>query len=140
MEFASLTEQLPVNGPYVYGYLRHTTGGLVRHTALVGSLTEYCRQHELTLCGVFTERAPATVIVRSPSFVGLLDTLELPHTYGVVIPARSHLGPKQVADERERQIAATNARLITVRPSQAQRRRTGATSVGPLVRQRGGAG
>ncbi|MDT0613510.1 hypothetical protein [Streptomyces lancefieldiae] len=110
-----ITELRSVACPQVFGYLRHVTGGPARHSALVGCLTEYCRQHELTLCGVFTDRE-ATVAVRSPAFVGLLDALELPDTYGAVVPALSHLGPKLVVSERQRQIAATGTRLIVVRP------------------------
>jgi hypothetical protein len=66
------------------------------------------------LCGVFTDR-DATVIVRSPAFVGLLDALELPDAYGAVVPALSHLGPKGLGTERKRQITAAGARLIVVR-------------------------
>ena len=53
--------------------------------------------------------------VRSPAFVGLVDALELPDTYGVVIPVLSHLGPKSLGTERKRQITAAGARLIVVR-------------------------
>ncbi|MGP4012049.1 hypothetical protein [Streptomyces sp. 4N124] len=109
-----ITERRSVAFPQVFGYLRHVTGGPARHAALVGCLTEYCRQHELTLCGVFTDR-DAAVPVRSPAFVGLLDALELPETYGAVVPALGHLGPKRVAGERKRQIAASSTRLIVVR-------------------------
>ncbi|WP_406414695.1 hypothetical protein [Streptomyces sp. NBC_01614] len=114
MDDELITERRSVAFPQVFGYLRHVTGGLTRHAALVGCLTEYCRQHELTLCGVFTDR-DAAVAVRSPAFVGLLDALELPETYGAVVPALSHLGPKRVAGERKRQITVSSARLIVVR-------------------------
>ncbi|MEV0318865.1 hypothetical protein ACIBKX_20555 [Streptomyces sp. NPDC050658] len=133
-----ITEQLQVNGPYVYGYLRHTGSGTARHTALAESLVEYCRQHELTLCGLFTERE-ATADVSSPAFVGLLDVLALPDSYGVVLPARSHLGPKRLAAERERQIAVLSTRLIVVRSAKPRRSRKLPVEVGPIVRQRGGA-
>ncbi|MEU1708398.1 hypothetical protein ABZ478_24000 [Streptomyces sp. NPDC005706] len=109
-----ITERRPVAFPQVFGYLRHVTGGLPRHAALVDCLTEYCERHELALCGVFIER-DSTVIIRSPAFVGLLDTLELPDAYGAVVPALSHLGPKGLGTERERQIAAAGARLIVIR-------------------------
>ncbi|WP_241740904.1 hypothetical protein [Streptomyces sp. L2] len=110
-----ITERRPVAFPQVFGYLRHVTGGLPRHAALVDCLTEYCDRHELALCGVFTERDSA-VIIRSPAFVGLLDVLELPDAYGAVVPALSHLGPKDLGSERKRQITAIGARLIVVRP------------------------
>ncbi|MGW0284245.1 hypothetical protein ACWDXT_14165 [Streptomyces sp. NPDC003236] len=110
-----ITERRPVAFPQVFGYLRHVTGGLPRHAALVDCLTEYCDRHELALCGVYTER-DSTVINRSPAFVGLLDVLELPDAYGAVVPALSHLGPKDLGTERKRQIAAIGARLLVVRP------------------------
>ena len=81
---------------------------------MTACLTEYSRRHELTLCGVFTDREPA-VSIRAPAFVGLLDALELPDTYGALVPALSHLGPRPVAAERKRQITATGVRLIMVR-------------------------
>jgi hypothetical protein len=114
MDDELITERRPVAFPQVFGYLRHVTGGLSRHAALVSCLTEYCRQHELRLCAVFTDRE-ATTTVRSPAFVGLLDALELPETYGAVVPALSHLGPRRVATDRQRQITAPGTRLIVVR-------------------------
>ncbi|MBW8702025.1 hypothetical protein MBT84_20665 [Streptomyces sp. MBT84] len=71
----------------VFGYLRHITGGLARHAALVDCLTEYCRRHELTLGGVFTDR-DATVAIRSAAFGGLVDALQLPDTYGALVGLR----------------------------------------------------
>ncbi|MFW6692962.1 hypothetical protein [Streptomyces sp. MAR4 CNX-425] len=106
--------------------------------ALAASLAEYCRQHELTLCGLFTERGAVTE-VRSPAFVGLLDVLELPDTYGVVMPARTHLGPKRCAAERERQLAQTSARLIVVRSAKPSRGDLRLVDTGPVARQKGGA-
>ncbi|QTD99120.1 hypothetical protein [Streptomyces cyanogenus] len=116
MDDELITERRPVAFPRVFGYLRRLTGGPARHSALVYSLTEFCRQHELMLCGVFTDRE-TTVAVRSPAFVGLLDALQLPGTYGAVVPALSHLGPKRLADERMRQMEATGTRLMTIRPT-----------------------
>ncbi|NUK35063.1 hypothetical protein HRW16_09715 [Streptomyces lunaelactis] len=133
-----ITERRRVNGPYVYGYLRHTMGSSARHTALTESLAEYCQQHELTLCGLFTERE-ATADVHSPAFVGLLDALALPDVYGVVLPARSHFGPKNLAAERERQLAGVSARLIVVRCATPRRSRERPIETGSIVRQRGGA-
>ncbi|XUL88810.1 hypothetical protein ACQ86D_20930 [Streptomyces galilaeus] len=114
MDDELITERRRVAFPQVFGYLRHVTGGLVRHAALVDCLTDYCRRHELALCGVFTDR-DATVAIRSPAFIGLVDTLELPDTYGAVVPALSHLGPRSIGNERKRQITATGTRLIVVR-------------------------
>jgi hypothetical protein len=57
---------------------------------------------------VFTDR-DATVGIRSPASIGLVDALELPDTYGAVVPVLSHLGPKSLGTERKRQITATGA-------------------------------
>ncbi|MDN3023494.1 recombinase family protein [Streptomyces sp. S.PB5] len=119
MDDEPITELRSVTGPRVFGYLRHITGSAARHTALTGCLTEYCRSHELTLCGVFTDREP-TVTTRAPAFIGLLDALELPDAYGVLVPALGHLGPRPVAAERKRQITATGVRLIVVRSARPQ--------------------
>ncbi|MFH9860716.1 hypothetical protein [Streptomyces sp. NPDC017202] len=131
-----ITERRSVACPQVFGYLRHVTGGPARHAALVGCLTEYCRQHELALSGVFTDRE-ATVGVRSPAFVGLLDALELPDTYGAVVPVLSHLGPKRVVSERQRQITATDTRLIVVRPIRPTTERAPLIGVSPDVQHQG---
>ncbi|WP_316762542.1 hypothetical protein [Streptomyces herbicida] len=114
MDDELITERRPVAFPQVFGYLRHVTSGPARHAALIGCLAEYCGRHELSLRGVFTDREVA-VAVRSPAFIGLLDALGLPDTYGVVVPALSHMGPKHIAGPRRRQIAATGIRLIVVR-------------------------
>ncbi|WP_327249875.1 hypothetical protein [Streptomyces sp. NBC_01320] len=109
-----LTEPRGVNGPVVYGFLRLVNVSSPREIALSASLAEYCRQHELLLSGVFTDRT-ATSGPASAAFTGLLDVLALPDTYGVVLPAASHLGPKAIAAERERQLEAVGARLLLVR-------------------------
>ena len=137
MDEELITERRPVTGPQVFGYLRHVTGGLARHAALVDCLAEYCHRHELTLCGVFTDRE-ATVAVRSPAFVGLLDALELPDIYGTVVPALSHLGPRRIATERKRQITATNTRLIVVRSIRATTGSVPSLSARPDLQQQGG--
>ncbi|AGP57628.1 hypothetical protein [Streptomyces rapamycinicus] len=109
-----LTEQRRVNGPVVYGFLRLVNVPEARQIALTASLVEYCRRHELLLSGVFTDRK-ATAGPITTAFTGLLDVLALPGTYGVVLPAVSHLGPKAIATERERRIDTAVARLLLVR-------------------------
>ncbi|WP_235614591.1 hypothetical protein [Streptomyces ambofaciens] len=131
-----ITERRSVACPQVFGHLRQVTGGPARHAALVGCLTEYCRQHELTLCGVFTDRE-AMVAVRSPAFVGLLDALELPDAYGAVVPALGHLGPKHVVSERQRQIGATGTRLIVIRPFRPTTERVPLIGVSPGLQAQG---
>lgn len=137
MDEELITERRPVTGPQVFGYLRHVTGGLARHAALVDCLAEYCHRHELTLCGIFTDRE-ATVAVRSPAFVGLLDALELPDTYGTVVPAPSHIGPRRIAAERRRQITATSTRLIVVRSIRATTGIVPSLGARPDLQQQGG--
>ncbi len=136
MDNELITERRAVPGPHVYGYLRDIASSTARRAALVDCLVEYCRQHELTLCGVFTDRE-ATVAVRSPAFVGLLDTLELPDTYGAVIPALNHLGPRRLAAQRERQITTNGTRLIVIRSAKPRPRdgRVRTARAGALLRQ-----
>ncbi|MGW3953079.1 hypothetical protein ACWEKM_19680 [Streptomyces sp. NPDC004752] len=100
-----LTEHRPVSGPVVYGFLRLVRVSQARQDALVASLAEYCRSHELQLSGVFTDRE-ASAGPASAAFTGLLDVLALPDVYGVIAPAMSHLGPKAIAAERGRRIEA----------------------------------
>ncbi|MEJ8634594.1 hypothetical protein [Streptomyces sp. MS2.AVA.5] len=115
-----LTEHRRVSGPVVYGFLRLVNVSGARETALTASLAEYCRQHELTLSGVFTDRT-ATAGPVSAAFTGLLDVLALPDTYGVVLPAASHLGPKAIAAEHERRIETAGAHLLLVRSTRRSR-------------------
>ncbi|MFD4769909.1 hypothetical protein [Streptomyces niveus] len=109
-----LTEHRLVSGPFVYGFLRLVRVSEARQGALIASLAEYCRSHELELSGVFTEREASTG-PGSPAFTGLLDVLTLPDVYGVLAPAASHLGPKAIAAERGRRIEAAGSRLLLVR-------------------------
>ncbi|GAA1158717.1 hypothetical protein GCM10009654_13570 [Streptomyces hebeiensis] len=105
-----------VGGPVVYGFLRLVRVSEARQEALVASLAEYCRSHELELSGVFTDRE-ASAGPGSVAFAGLLDVLSLPDVYGVLAPAASHLGPKAIATERGRRIEAVGSRLLLVRRS-----------------------
>jgi hypothetical protein len=136
MDNEPITERRAVPGPHVYGYVRDIAGTTARRTALVDCLVEYCRQHELTLCGVFTDRE-TNVPVRSPAFVGLLDTLELPDTYGAVIPALSHLGSRRLAEQRERQITTIGTRLIVIRSAKPKTGRERPAHASALLRQHG---
>ncbi|MFI2032202.1 hypothetical protein [Streptomyces buecherae] len=109
-----LTENRPVNGPVVYGFLRLVRVSAARKAALAASLAEYCRNHELQLSGLFTDRDVSSG-PDSAAFTGLLDVLALPDVYGVISPAMSHLGPKAIAAERGRRIEAAGSRLLLVR-------------------------
>jgi hypothetical protein len=77
------------------------------------------------------------VAIRSPAFVGLVDALELPEIYGAVVPALSHLGPKSIGAERKRQITATGARLVVVRPLKAPPRAVPSRSASPNLQPQG---
>ncbi|ALC29794.1 MULTISPECIES: hypothetical protein [unclassified Streptomyces] len=114
-----ITELRSVDGPVVYGYLRLTRTSAARRDALVMSLTAYCRQHELTLSGLFTERGDSRR--GAPAFVGLLDVLELPDVYGVVALTASHLGARGIVTERRRRIEEVGARLLLVRRNRSHR-------------------
>ncbi|MFE7780078.1 hypothetical protein ACFU5I_03180 [Streptomyces libani] len=116
-----LTEHRPVNGPIVYGFLRLPRKAAARQTALTGALAEYCRSHELVLGAIFIERGRITS-APDAAFTGLLDVLDLPDVYGVVLPAASHLGPKPIAAERRRQITGSGKRLMLVRGSRTTHR------------------
>jgi len=107
-----ITEHRPVRGPVVYGFLRLPRRCCARRDALAAALAEYCRRHELLLSGMLTDHSGGT---RSAAFTGLLDVLALPDTYGVVVPAPSHLGPKAMAAERESLIEAAGGRLLLLR-------------------------
>ena len=109
-----ITELRQVNRPVVYGYLRVPRASAARREALVTALAAYCQQHELSLSGLFTEPGAQGA---TPAFVGLLDVLELPDFYGVVLPTASHLGPRGTAAERRLHIKAAGARLLLVRRS-----------------------
>ncbi|MFF9147194.1 hypothetical protein ACF1BN_20280 [Streptomyces sp. NPDC014861] len=108
-----VTEHRRVSGPVVYGFLRLVRVSPARQVALHDALVEYCRRHEFALHGVFVERASGGH--RAAAFTGLLDVLELPGAYGVVLPSRAHLGPKAVAVSRQERITASGARLLLVR-------------------------
>ncbi|MGW8551407.1 hypothetical protein [Streptomyces tubercidicus] len=113
-----LTEHRWVSGPVVFGFLRLVQVSAARQEALMASLAEYCRSHELVLSGLFTERSATN---GSGAFTGLLDVLALPDTYGVVAPAASHLGTKAIAGERQKQIEAAGSRLLLVRGPRSPR-------------------
>jgi hypothetical protein len=136
----TLTEQREVDGPIVYGYLRLHRSSHERQAALTVTLAQYCDQHELQLCGIFTDREGKAE--DDPAFSGLLDVLTLSGAYGVVLPTAHHLGGKRVATQRRDQIGAIGARLLFVRESRSpvsavlQRARAGSRAVRmPLTAQ-----
>lgn len=109
-----VTENRPVSGLRVLGFLRLARVSPARHDALVTVLAAYCRSHELVLSGVFTERH-VTTSPSSAAFAGLLDALVVPGVYGVLVPAISHLGPKPIAADRSRCITSAGSRLLVIR-------------------------
>lgn len=115
-----VTEQRPVPGPIVYGYLWLGRTRPNRQEALRGALADYCVQHELALACVFTERHGHDG--GSAAFTGLLDALAaVPGAYGVLLPARNHLGPAPTAVQREQQLVNIGARLLLIRHGCAAR-------------------
>lgn len=109
-----VTENRPVSGLRVLGFLRLARVSPARHDALVAALAAYCRSHELVLSGVFTERH-VTTSSSSPAFAGLLDALVVPGVYGVLVPTISHLGRKPIAADRSRCITSAGSRLLVIR-------------------------
>lgn len=107
-----VTEQRDVPAPVVYGFLRLVGATAARHRALSEALSEYCRSHELHLGGVFSEHDGG---LADAAFTGLLDALEVPGTYGVVLPSLSHLGPRAIAAERQHRITVLGGRLVLLR-------------------------
>ena len=130
-----LTEHRLLNGPVVYGFLHLVKAPAGRVSALTSAVTEYCRQHELLLGAVFTERAAPDLDERSAAFTGLLDVLVLPDTYGVVLPAATHLGPRRVAAARRKRLADTGARVLLLRPPN-QARESDRSATGSTIRRR----
>ncbi len=110
-----ITERHPVPGPVVYGYLRLSGVQPSRRRALTRALKGYCGDHELQLGGVFTDAGESQTM--SPAFAGLLSVLVMDPTYGVVIPARTHLGSRGLGVERTDLIARTGRRLMVLRDS-----------------------
>ncbi|MFG3440006.1 hypothetical protein ACGF0J_22385 [Nonomuraea sp. NPDC047897] len=115
----TLTEQHDVAGPVVYGYFRLPRYAPDRQAALTVTIADYCHRHELDLCGIFMGREDAAN--DDLSFTGLLDVVTLSGAYGVVLPTIQHLGSRQVAARRRRQVRDAGARLLVVRASRARR-------------------
>lgn len=109
-----ITEHQGVDDLVVYGYLRGPAAPDNRLRALSTALKAYCDQHELTLSGVFTEPADDGDPDGSV-FSTLLAALKEQQPYGVVLPSRRHLGPRNTVSSREALIATSGARLIAVR-------------------------
>ncbi|WP_128982867.1 hypothetical protein [Streptomyces roseicoloratus] len=110
-----LTEQRNVTGPLVFGFLRLVGVPARRQKALATTISDYCRRHELTLAAVYMERCSST----SSAFVGMLDALVVTRPYGIVIPAPSHLGPRNIAADRRSRLAAAGAQILLVRGAQS---------------------
>ncbi|WP_405003210.1 hypothetical protein [Kitasatospora purpeofusca] len=131
-----LTEHRPFNGPVVYGFLHLVKTAAGRDSALTAALTEYCRQHELLLGAVFTERTAPDQDERSAAFTGLLDVLALPDTYGVVLPAATHLGPRALATARRKRLAEAGTRVLLLRPPSRGRKSPDQGATGHQTRRR----
>jgi hypothetical protein len=111
-----ITEQRPMPGLIVYGYLRMTARSAARGAALTRALAGYCEQHELVLAAVFTDSGAGR---RAPGFTGLLDAISASASYGIVVPTRAHLGSGQAAAQRLTAITETGRRLMIVHDAPA---------------------
>ncbi|MFC7646740.1 hypothetical protein ACFQX6_43930 [Streptosporangium lutulentum] len=83
----TLTEQHDVDGPIVYGYLRLHRSTPERHAALTVALAQYCEQHELQLCGIFTDRGAASS--DDPAFAASWTSFSCPAPTGWFCPLRT---------------------------------------------------
>lgn len=108
-----VTEQRPVPGPVVYGYLRMPAPNQTRRAALSMALRGYCERHELTLAGVYTDNSGDATW--APGFSSLLDAISATGGYGVLIPSATHLGTGQLAARRCAAITQAGRRLILIR-------------------------
>ncbi|MFE0150158.1 hypothetical protein ACFWY5_23615 [Nonomuraea sp. NPDC059007] len=116
----SLTEQRLVPSPSVYGNIQAAGISPARCAALTSAITAFCEMRELQLAGMFTDRDGAE---QSAAFVGLLDMLALPATYGLVVPTLNHLGPRPaLVAARAREVQAIGVRLLTIRTTPVRHR------------------
>jgi hypothetical protein len=110
-----VTEQRPVPGLVVYGYLRIAAPNQTRRAALTRAMRGYCERHELALAGIYTDSSNDAAW--APGFTGLLDIIGATRGYGVLIPSPAHLGTGHLADLRRAEITRTGRRLIMIRGS-----------------------
>jgi hypothetical protein len=120
-----VTEQRPVPGVVVYGYLRLSGTSPERRTALTAALCGFCDRHELLLAAVFTDTGETGT--KLPAFTGLLDMVRASSCYGVVIPSPGHLGTHRSAGHRSAAITGAGHRLIIMRPVPAGHQSRGAS-------------
>jgi hypothetical protein len=120
-EISNIAEQRPGNYPVVYGYLRLASRSIARRKALVSALVCYCREHELSLGGLFTDYLPPAEDM-TIGFTGVLDVLAMADTYGVVVPTVTHLGRGEAGLQRKQKIARTGSQLLIMRERRSARK------------------
>ncbi|MFI7642978.1 hypothetical protein [Nonomuraea sp. NPDC049400] len=99
----------------VCGYLRLVGVSARKAMGLRAVLDDYCHRRGLLLAAVPTERVSSVCGQRSVAFTALLDVIAISEVVGVVLPSPEHLGPGQLAAEREQQIRAAGGEVFFVR-------------------------
>ncbi|MBP2323790.1 hypothetical protein JOF56_004175 [Kibdelosporangium banguiense] len=101
--------------PVVYGYIRVVAGDEVRATILKADLLVFCCANGFMHSTVFTDFGVDDTAVARPGFASLLDVCRLVGSYGVVVPARTHLSSfAPTLDVLTRQLRRTGTKLLAV--------------------------
>lgn len=99
----------------VWGYLHTEQADEIEIAALRHEIAAFCRAHDLKLVGVRIDRWLSTDQVVRPGFSALLEVLELPESYGVVVPHLDRLSEEENARALLIQrIKRTAAELIVI--------------------------
>jgi hypothetical protein len=103
--------------PLVYGYVRSAHRRPAYIAACKRALEQYCRRERLQLCTTFADQeVPGDTLVRG-GLAGLLDVLRLPDSFAALVVSPYHLSDDaNLADLLLKQVRATGARLLVVRP------------------------
>lgn len=103
--------------PLVYGYVRSVQRRPAYVAACKRALQQYCHRERLQLCTTFADQeVPGDRLTRS-GLAGLLDVLRLPDSFAAVVVSPYHLSDDtDVAGLLLKQLRATGARLLVVRP------------------------
>lgn len=75
----------------VYGYLRPEESDALEISSWHKDMAHFCGEAGYQLAGVFTDRGVPHDCVKRAGLSGLLDVLELPETFGLVVPSIEHL-------------------------------------------------
>ena len=114
--------------PLVYGYVRSTHRRPAYVAACKRALDRYCRRERLQLCTTFADQEVSGDTLVRGGLAGLLDVLRLPDSFAALVLSPQHLSPDaNLAGLLLKQLRATGARLLVVRPRTQRLVGTGAT-------------